>query len=70
MKQYLNDFQFGIGVSVGAKAILHSVHMVLSERHDDGSLVMLIGDFSNSFNLVDIYALFHEARIRYPSIYL
>ncbi|XP_021985363.1 uncharacterized protein LOC110881398 [Helianthus annuus] len=41
MTKYLNDFQFGVGVSGGAEAILHSVNRVLSERHTDGSLAML-----------------------------
>ncbi|MCI35840.1 reverse transcriptase-like protein, partial [Trifolium medium] len=39
--QYLNDFQFGVGISGGAEAILHSANRVLSQRHGDGSLAML-----------------------------
>ena len=68
MAQYLNDFQFGVGVSGGAKGVLHSVNRVLSARDDDGSLAMLTVDFSNAFNLVDRSALLHEVRMRCPSI--
>ncbi|GKC31311.1 hypothetical protein Tco_1038605, partial [Tanacetum coccineum] len=67
MSKYLGDFQFGVGVSGGAKAVLHSANRVLSEYHNDGSLAMLIVDFSNAFNLVDRSALLHEVRVRCPS---
>jgi hypothetical protein len=36
--KYLNDFKFGVGVSGGLEAILHSANRVLSQRHEDGSL--------------------------------
>lgn len=51
--RYLNDFQFGVGVSGGARGILHSANRVLSKRHGDGYLTMLTVDFTNAFNLVD-----------------
>ncbi|PWA73679.1 reverse transcriptase domain-containing protein [Artemisia annua] len=51
MSKYLSDFQFGVGVSGGAEAVLHSVNRVLSEYHNDGSFAMLTVDFSNAFNL-------------------
>ncbi|GKE36208.1 putative reverse transcriptase domain-containing protein [Tanacetum coccineum] len=70
MSKYLSDFQFGVGVSGGAKAILHSVNRVLSEYHNDGSLAMLTVDFLNAFNLVDRSALLHEVRVKCPSISL
>jgi hypothetical protein len=70
MAEYLNDFQFRVGVSGGAEAILHSVNRVLSERRTDGSLSMLTMDFSNAFNLVDRSALSQEVRMRRPSISL
>ncbi|XP_052621089.1 uncharacterized protein LOC111879644 [Lactuca sativa] len=70
MTKYLNDFQFRVGVSGGAEAILHSANMVLGERHDDGSLSMLTMDLSNAFNLVDRSALLHEVRLSCPSISL
>ncbi|GKA95149.1 putative reverse transcriptase domain-containing protein, partial [Tanacetum coccineum] len=60
MTKYLNDFQFGVGVSGGTEAVLHSVNRVLSARHSDGSLAMLTVDFSNAFNLVDRASLLHE----------
>jgi hypothetical protein len=53
MAKYLNDFQFGVGISSGAKAVLHIANRVLSQRHEDGYLVMLTVDFSNAFNMVD-----------------
>ncbi|GKB22324.1 putative reverse transcriptase domain-containing protein [Tanacetum coccineum] len=70
MSKYLGDFQFGVGVSGGAEAVLHSANRVLSEYHNDGSLAMLTVDFSNAFNLVDRSALLHEVRVRCPSISL
>ena len=70
MTKYLNDFQFGVGVSGDAEGVLHSANRVLSERHNDGSLSMLTVDFSNAFNLVDRSVLLHEVRLRCPSISL
>ncbi|GJW90618.1 putative reverse transcriptase domain-containing protein [Tanacetum coccineum] len=70
MSKYLGDFQFGVGVSGGAEAVLHSANRVLSEYHNDGSLAMLTVDFLNAFNLVDRSALLHEVRVRCPSISL
>jgi hypothetical protein len=70
MAKYLNDFQFGVGVSGEAEAILHSVNRVLNLRHGDGSLTMLTVDFSNAFNLVDRSTLLLEVRLRCPSISL
>ncbi|GKA62082.1 putative reverse transcriptase domain-containing protein [Tanacetum coccineum] len=70
MSKYLSDFQFGVGVSGGAEAILHSVNRVLSEYHNDGSLAMLTMDFSNAFNLVDRSALLYEVRVKCPLISL
>ena len=68
--KYLGDFQFGVGVPGGTKAILHSVSRVVSERHADGSLAMITVDFSNAFNLVDRTGLLLEVRERCPSILL
>ncbi|GJS63876.1 hypothetical protein Tco_0678440 [Tanacetum coccineum] len=45
---YLSDFQFGVGVSGGAEAVLHSANRLLSEYHNDGYLAMLTKDFSNA----------------------
>lgn len=68
MSKYLSDFQFGIGVSGGAEAVLHSVNRVLSEYHNNGSLAKLVVDFSNAFNLVDRLTLLHEVKVRCLSI--
>nr|GEW87277.1 putative reverse transcriptase domain-containing protein [Tanacetum cinerariifolium] len=70
MSKYLSDFQFGVGVSGGAEAILHSINRVLSEYHNDGSLSMLNVDLSNALNLVDRSTLLHEVRVKCPSISL
>ncbi|GKC06001.1 putative reverse transcriptase domain-containing protein [Tanacetum coccineum] len=70
ISKYLSDFQFRVGMSGGAKAILHSANRVLSEYHNDGSLAMLIVDFSNAFNLMDKLALLHEVKVKCPFISL
>ncbi|XP_021991069.1 uncharacterized protein LOC110887808 [Helianthus annuus] len=70
MIEYLNDFQFRVGVWGGVEAILHTVNRVLNERHIDGSLAMLTIDFSNAFNQVDRSALLREVRMRCLSISL
>nr|GEZ57009.1 hypothetical protein [Tanacetum cinerariifolium] len=62
-------FQFGVGVSDDAEAILHSVNRVLSKYHNDRSLAMLTVDFSNAFNLVDRSALLHDVRLLYCTRY-
>ncbi len=67
---YLVNFQFGVGVSGGAEAILHSVNRLLLDRHSDGSLALLTVDFSNAFNMVDRSVLLREVRARCPSISL
>jgi hypothetical protein len=61
--KYLNDFQYGVGVSGGAEVILHSVNWVMSQRYEDGSLAMLTVDFLNVFNMVDRSAMLHEVRV-------
>nr|GEX95660.1 PAS domain-containing protein tyrosine kinase family protein [Tanacetum cinerariifolium] len=50
---YLNDLQFGIGVSGGGEGILHAVNRMIEDRGDDVSLSMLLMDLKNAFNLVD-----------------
>jgi hypothetical protein len=61
--KYLNDFQFGVGISGGAEVVLHSANRILNQRHEDGSLAMLTVDFSNAFNMVDRSALLQEVRV-------
>nr|GEV25251.1 hypothetical protein [Tanacetum cinerariifolium] len=50
---YLDDLQFGVGVSGGGEAILHAVNRLFEDRGDDVGLSMLLVDFQNAFNLVD-----------------
>lgn len=49
----LNDFHFRVRVSSGVESILDSSNRVLSKRHKDGSLTMLMVYFMNVDNLVD-----------------
>ncbi|GJT38166.1 putative reverse transcriptase domain-containing protein [Tanacetum coccineum] len=65
---YLNDLQFGVGVSGGGKAILHVVNRLIEDRSDDIGLSMLLVDFKNAFNLVDREVMLQEVRIRCPAI--
>ncbi|GKC32182.1 putative reverse transcriptase domain-containing protein, partial [Tanacetum coccineum] len=65
---YLNDLQFGFGVSGGGEAILHAVNRLSEDRSDDIGLSMLLVDFKNAFNLVDREAMLQEVRIRCPAI--
>ncbi|GJW78372.1 hypothetical protein Tco_0140054 [Tanacetum coccineum] len=60
MSNYLSNFQFGVGVSGGVEAVLHSINRVLSEYHNDRTLAMLTVDFTNAFNLVDRSTLLYE----------
>ncbi|KAL8167568.1 LOW QUALITY PROTEIN: hypothetical protein V2J09_009067 [Rumex salicifolius] len=41
MATYLQDFQFGVGVSGGAEAILHVVNRFVNKHHGDHSFTML-----------------------------
>ena len=65
---YLNDLQFGVGVSGGGEAILHAVNRLIEDRGDDVGLSMLLVDFQNAFNLVDREVMLHEVRLRCPVI--
>ncbi|GKA87673.1 hypothetical protein Tco_0809437 [Tanacetum coccineum] len=65
---YLNDMQFGVGVSRGREAILHVVNRLIEDRGDEVVLSMLLVDFKNAFNLVDREVMLQEVRIRCPAI--
>nr|GEV77990.1 putative reverse transcriptase domain-containing protein [Tanacetum cinerariifolium] len=52
------------------KGVGKEMSKLLSEYHNDGSLAMLIVNFSNAFNLVDRSALLQEVRVGCPSISL
>ncbi|KAK2441416.1 hypothetical protein QL285_012716 [Trifolium repens] len=60
--KYLNDFQFGAGISGGADVILYSANEVFSVQNGDGSLAMLTVDFSNAFNMIDSLVLLCKVR--------
>ncbi|GKA07179.1 putative reverse transcriptase domain-containing protein [Tanacetum coccineum] len=65
---YLDGLQFGVGVSGGGEAILHTVNRLVEDRGDDVGLSMLLVDFQNAFNLVDRTVMLEEVRLRCPAI--
>ncbi|GJV65666.1 putative reverse transcriptase domain-containing protein [Tanacetum coccineum] len=65
---YLDDLQFGVRVSGGGEAILHTVNRLIEDRGDDVGLLMLLVDFKNAFNLVDREVMLKEVRLRCPAI--
>jgi hypothetical protein len=70
MAKYLNDPNLGSEYQAVHRLFCTVSNRVLSRRHEDGSLAMLIVDFSNAFNMVDRSALLQEVRVRCPSISL
>ncbi|PWA81441.1 hypothetical protein CTI12_AA187660 [Artemisia annua] len=56
------DFQLGVGVPGGCKAVLHSVNRLIESKGNEFRLSMLLADFKNAFNLVDRSVLLQEAR--------
>lgn len=65
---YFDGLQFGVGVSGGAEAILHSMSRMVEDRGEAVGLSMLLVDFKNAFNLVDRGAMLREVRLRCPAI--
>ncbi|GJW44289.1 hypothetical protein Tco_0073088 [Tanacetum coccineum] len=65
---YLNDLQFGVGVSGGGEAILHVVNRLIENQGDDVGLSMLLVDFKNAFNMVDREVMLQEVHLHCPSI--
>ncbi|GJS90628.1 ribonuclease H-like domain-containing protein [Tanacetum coccineum] len=68
MNNYLNDFQFGVGVPGGCEAVLHSVNSLVESKGNEVGLSMPLVDFKNAFNLVDMSVVLEETRVRCPSI--
>lgn len=68
MATYLGDFQYGVGVLCVGEAILHSVNRLLEEKGGRNNMYMVLVDFSNAFNLVDITAMIYEVRCKCPTI--
>ncbi|GKD38742.1 hypothetical protein Tco_1258949 [Tanacetum coccineum] len=60
---YLNDLQFGVGVSRCGEAILHVVNRLIENQGDDVGLSMLLVDFKNAFNMVDREVMLQEVRL-------
>ncbi|GJR66093.1 putative reverse transcriptase domain-containing protein [Tanacetum coccineum] len=65
---YLNDLQFGVGVSGGGEPILHAVNRLVEDRGDEVGLSMLLVDFQNAFNLVDQKVMLEEVHLCCPTI--
>lgn len=68
LSSYMEDTQFGVGVSGGGEAILHAVNRLVEDQGNDSSLSMLLVDFKNAFNLVDREAMINVVRGKCPSI--
>ncbi|GJR00108.1 hypothetical protein Tco_0523092 [Tanacetum coccineum] len=58
---YLDDLQFGVGVSGGGEAILHVVNRLIEGHGDDVGLLMFLVDIKNALNLVDREVMLKEA---------
>ncbi|GJU40105.1 putative reverse transcriptase domain-containing protein [Tanacetum coccineum] len=65
---YLDGLQFGVGVTGGSEAILHSVNRLIEACGKDVGLSMTLVDFKNAFNLVDREVMLREVRLRCPAI--
>ncbi|GJS24554.1 hypothetical protein Tco_0453186 [Tanacetum coccineum] len=65
---YLDGLQFGVRVSGGSEAILHSVNRLIEGCGDDVGLSMLLVDFKNAFNLVDREVMLREIYLHCPAI--
>nr|GEU30353.1 hypothetical protein [Tanacetum cinerariifolium] len=68
LNTYLQDFQFGVSVPGGCMAVLHSVNRLVEFKGYEAGLSMLLVNFKNAFNLVDMSVLLQETRDRFPSI--
>ncbi|GJU53878.1 hypothetical protein Tco_1227592 [Tanacetum coccineum] len=64
---YLDDLQFGVGVSGGGEAILHAVNRLVEDHGDEVAFSLLLVDFQNAFNLVDRKFMLEEVRPRCPA---
>nr|GEV78183.1 reverse transcriptase domain-containing protein [Tanacetum cinerariifolium] len=68
LDSYLDDIQFGVRMSGGGEAVLHVVNRLIKGHGDDVSILMLLVDFKNAFNLVDQEVMLLEVRLRCPAI--
>uniref|UniRef100_A0A1X7UG05 Reverse transcriptase domain-containing protein n=1 Tax=Amphimedon queenslandica TaxID=400682 RepID=A0A1X7UG05_AMPQE len=60
--------QLGVGVSNGAKSLIHLIKFLLSNPSVPHLIQCCLLDFSNSFNIIDRSTLFREVRYRFPSL--
>ncbi|GKB86300.1 hypothetical protein Tco_0958572, partial [Tanacetum coccineum] len=65
---YLDGLQFSVGMAGGSEAIIHFVNRLIEAYEDDVGLSMLLVDFKNAFNLVDLEVMLHEVHLRCPAI--
>ncbi|GJX61187.1 hypothetical protein Tco_0294087 [Tanacetum coccineum] len=61
---YLDDLQFGVGVSGRGEAILHVVNRLIEDCRDDVGISRLLVYFKNAFNLVHREVMSQEVRFR------
>ncbi|GJV39914.1 hypothetical protein Tco_1418354 [Tanacetum coccineum] len=50
------------------EAVLHSMNRLIDSKGNEVGIYMLLVDFKNAFNLVDMSVLLEETKVRYPSI--
>nr|GEX77983.1 hypothetical protein [Tanacetum cinerariifolium] len=65
MNTYLQDFQFGVGILGGCEAVLHFVNRLIESKGTKFGSSMLLVDFKNAFNLIDMGILLEETRAWY-----
>jgi len=67
-KRYLGDFQFGVGFSGGAEAIIHSVNRFVAFHSSSSDFTLAAIDFSNAFNEIDRSLIFEVVLDNFPSL--
>ena len=71
-KNYLNPFQFGVGIKSGAEGIIHSVNKYIFDSKiviKDSSKVILKIDFNNAFNSINRSKMLSVVKDHFPSIF-
>ena len=66
---FLQPFQLGVGVPNGIEAILHAFNKLIKSDSLDPSLVLLLIDFVNAFNMVNRNSFLTIVRESFPAIF-
>lgn len=61
---YLEDFQFYFCISWGDETILYMVSHFFEVHGSENNLSILLLEFKNVFNLIDMRKMFHEISVR------